>query len=175
MSIIKGSFLLIAASFSIIACASSPESSDPTGQTSESALTGKGGSCNADSSCKSSLVCNPHCPSIPGRAHCEIAGGTCGDRCELTSHDLAGTSFASTDGAHSLSFETDGTFVKLDGCANTGIHCNHIQRTTGTFSSTGTTIHLKLDLGGSDTVSVEKHCYQGLLDNSTGVELYPSN
>jgi hypothetical protein len=174
MRIFTGSFLLIAASFTVIACASSPEGSDPTGQT-NAALTGSGGTCSSDASCRSPLVCDLHCPVIPGREHCEIAGGTCSARCELSSRELDGTSFASTDGAHSIAFATGGKFTKLDGCPTTGIHCDHIQETTGTFTSNGTTIRLKPSSGGSDTVTVEEHCYDGLFDNSDGVELYPSN
>jgi hypothetical protein len=174
MRIFTGSFLLIAASFTIVACASSPESSDPTGETT-SALTGAGGNCSTDANCKSSLVCDLHCPIIPGREHCEIAGGTCSARAELTTRELVGTSFASTDGAHSIAFASGDKFTKLDGCPNTGIHCEHIQETTGTFTSNGTTIRLKISTGGSDTLTVDPHAYNGVLDNSTGVELYPSN
>ena len=92
MRIFTGSFLLIAASFTVVACASSPEGSDPTGETT-SALTAAGGYCSTDANCKSSLVCDLHCPSIPGREHCEIAGGTCSARAELTTRELVGTSF----------------------------------------------------------------------------------
>jgi len=120
-------------------------------------------------------VCNLHCPVIPGREHCEIAGGTCGERAELSSHELDGKSFVSVDGAHSIAFATGGTFTKLDGCPTTGIHCDHVQETTGTFTSNGTTIRLHISTGGSDTLTVEKHAYDGLFDNSDGIELYPSN
>jgi hypothetical protein len=174
MRILTGSFLLIAACFTIGACASASDGADPTGQT-ESAVTGSGGMCETDSNCRSPLVCDLHCPVIPGREHCEIAGGTCSARCELSTHQLEGMSFVSTDGSESIAFAAGAKFTKLVGCPNTGIHCDHIQEITGTFTSDGTSIRLHPTTGASDTVKVEKHCYDGIFDDATGLELYPSN
>lgn len=120
-------------------------------------------------------MCNAFCPIIPGRVHCDIAGGVCAPRCTQTGDTLNGKSFASLDGAHSITFEST-TYRKTDGCPNTGgIHCDHIVLSTGTFQSSGTTISLTSSLGAHDRLTVEPHCYDGLLDQSDHVQLYPSH
>ncbi len=46
---------------------------------------------------------------------------------------------------------------------------------TGTYTSNGTTITLTSTFGTKDTLTVESHCYEGLLDKTTGADLYPTN
>ena len=45
---------------------------------------GPGANCTGDVTCGRPLVCDAHCPVIPGRLHCEIAGGVCEPRCTET-------------------------------------------------------------------------------------------
>jgi hypothetical protein len=169
-------------SMTLVACGAPEGSEASTDSASAEALSSKSGlgalgaSCNTGTTCRTNLVCDLHCPVIPGRLHCEIPGGVCAPKCTETSDRITGKSFASTDGAHSITFETSTTFRKTDGCAQTGgIHCNHIQLTTGTYRATGTTVTLHADLGGKSTLAVEPNCYDGLLDTTTRAELYPSD
>lgn len=137
---------------------------------------GLGANCLSDANCGGDLVCNAFCPVIPGRVHCDIAGGLCEPRCVQTGDTLSGKSFASLDGTHSITFESKTTYRKTDGCPNTGgIHCEHITLSTGTFKSNGTRISLTSDQDAHDTLKVEPHCYDGLLDEADHVQLYPSN
>jgi len=144
----------------------------------DTSLSGTGHACSTDSSCVSGDVCEPHCPVSPGRGHCEIAGGTCESRCTRSTTSLHGETFTSSNGAHSITFAANGTFSKTDGCdpAPGGVTCHHIQLTTGTYksSSTGKTITLTPAVGSAQTLSVETHRYEGLLDHTTGQQLYPS-
>ena len=140
----------------------------------EFSRSGPGSSCLDDSDCGGALVCDAYCPVIPGRVHCDAVGGTCEPRCEETGSSLKGKTFTSADGAHSITFTSSTTYQKTDGCPNTGgIHCNHIVLSTGTFFATGEKVLLTSDQGAHDTLTVEPHCYDGLLDEQDGVELYP--
>ncbi|HEY2516059.1 MAG TPA: hypothetical protein VGI39_34545, partial [Polyangiaceae bacterium] len=116
-----------------------------------------------DGQCKAGLVCEPHCPDIPGRPHCTIAGGVCELPCSDSPAALPGKVFRSANGAHSLTFGDHGAYTKTDGA----------DLTTGKFTSNGTLITLKDDLGGTGTLAVETHCYAGLFDRSAGAELFP--
>jgi hypothetical protein len=166
---------LALASIALGACAApvDAESSASSAQAS-TAAGGVGSTCTADASCDRGLVCEPICPVIPNLEHCMIAGGSCEPSCSRSASSLAGETFTSADEAHSITF-TGTTFTKTDGCPNTGIHCMHIQQTQGTYSSNGTTITL-YPTGGNprDTLTVESHCYEGLVDKSDGVELWPT-
>jgi hypothetical protein len=179
MRTFKALAALALTSLTLIACGSSPEASPQQESTSQSEAAvssgGIGATCGNDSNCNRGLVCEPICPVIPGRPHCMIFGGTCEPTCTRWSTSLAGSTFTSTDGAHSITFDSATHFTKTDGCPQTGIHCNSIQLTTGTYVSYGTSISLRGDLGQRDTMAVEAHCYQGLLDANTGAELYPAN
>ncbi|HEY1694621.1 MAG TPA: hypothetical protein VGG39_20765 [Polyangiaceae bacterium] len=161
----------------LVACGGvGSDGTEDTGSSQAAVTSGKGGvgtTCQTDSSCRSSLVCEPICPVIPGRPHCEIAGGTCEASCTRSGASLEGETFTSADGAHSITFSSPNEFSKTDGCSGT-IHCEHIELTTGTYSSNGTSVRLTSTTGAHDTLSVESHCYQGLLDESDGVDLYPA-
>ena len=154
-----------------------PEGSEAPVDSSSSALRGGGlgANCTGDATCRGNLVCDAHCPVIPGRPHCEIAGGVCAPKCSETGDTLAGKSFASLDGAHKITFQNATTYDKVDSCPTTGIHCNHIAVADGTFVAGGASIALTSTLGAKDTLTVEPHCYDGLVDTQNGVELYPAN
>jgi hypothetical protein len=177
MRAIKSAFAFAVSSLLLVACAASPGAAEATGETSQASSRGGavGTTCTTDAACKSSLVCEPICPVIPGRAHCEIAGGTCEVACTRTSTSLSGSTFTSADGAHSITFSSATAFSKTDGCPNTGIHCENVALMTGTYTSNGTTITLTSTFGTKDTLTVESHCYEGLLDKTTGADLYPTN
>jgi hypothetical protein len=162
-------------SIAVIACGAPDGSTEPGVESSSAALTVTK-ACLSDSQCSAGAVCDMACPVIPGRVHCNIAGGTCQPRCVENAPDLAGKTFTSADGAHSITFTSTTSFTKTDGCSTlpNGARCKHIQLTTGTFASTGTSIELFGDLGSKDTLIVDPHCYEGLLDKS-GVELYPAD
>jgi hypothetical protein len=174
MRIFKALAAIVVTSTAVLACGSPPASEGST-EASQAALSGGGvgASCGTDSSCNRGNVCEPICPVIPGRIHCEIAGGTCEPTCTRGGASLSGETFTSLDGAHSVTFNSSSSFTKTDGCPTTGIHCNHIQLTQGVYFSDGTTIYLEGNTGSFDTLSVEAHCYQGLVDDATSVELYP--
>ncbi len=165
----------------LVACSAGPEGNEAqeaTGTT-ESAMSAKGSgslgqTCATDSSCNRGLVCDPICPisPLPGTFHCETIGNSCQPTCQRTPSELAGTSFSSVDGVHKITFTSKTEFSQTDGCPLTGIHCQNIKLTVGTYTSNGTTISLKSSLGARNTMSVESHCYEGLVDNSDGVELY---
>ena len=176
MRAIKSAFAFAVSSLLLVACAASPGASESTGEAAQAQTSGGavGTTCMNDASCKSSLVCEPICPVIPGRPHCEIAGGTCEVACTRTSTSLSGSTFTSADGAHSITFTSGTAFSKTDGCPTTGIHCQNIRLETGKYASNGTTITLTPTVGAKSTLSVESHCYEGLLDNSDGVDLYPA-
>ena len=180
MRMIKALAAFAFTSLTIVACGA-PEGSeapaDSTGVTS-SALKGGGlgASCAGDTTCRSGLVCDAHCPVIPGRPHCEIAGGVCAPKCSETGSTLAGKSFTSLDAAHTITFLTATTFHKVDSCPNNGgIHCQHIAVADGTYVVSGSSIATTSTLGAKDTFTVEPHCYDGLVDTQNGIELYPSN
>ena len=148
--------------------AAPPASAAPAGKG------GTGASCMGDAECGGKLVCDASCPVIPGRIHCDIAGGVCEPRCTQTGSSLNGKSFASLDGVHSIQFESPSTYRKTDGCAKTGtVQCHHIVVSTGTYRASGATISLTSSQGAHDTLKVEPHCYDGLLDTSDHIELYP--
>ena len=178
MRMIKALAAFAFTSLTVVACGA-PEGSEAPVDSNSSALRGGGlgANCTGDTTCRSGLVCDAHCPIIPGRAHCEIAGGVCAPKCSETGDTLAGKSFASLDGAHTITFLTSTTFHKVDSCPTTpgGIHCNHIGIADGTYTSNGTTIAITSTLGAKDSFTVEPHCYDGLVDTQTGIELYPSN
>jgi len=161
-------------SLAVVACGATPDASEAT-ESSQAALGQPVTMCMTDANCGKGLVCDPICPSVPGRAHCEIAGGTCEPICNRPASSLAGTTFTSADGAHSVQFTSETKFVKTDGCPTTGVHCEHIQQSTGTYVSDGSKIWLDASVGSSDTLAVESHCYAGLYDNGNGVELYPGS
>jgi hypothetical protein len=179
-------------SLTVLACAAptdATESAEATAQSSE-ALTGTGGSCTRDSRCVAGDVCDLYCPVslLPGHFHCEIAGGSCRPAATQTVPGLGGQTFTSIDGAHNITFTystdadpihdtaTTATFRKTDGCPQTGIHCNAIRLTTGTYSldRTGKVVTLTSDLGGSDSLQVLAHPYDGLVDTGTSAQLYPN-
>jgi hypothetical protein len=178
MRMIKALAALAITSLTLVACGAPEGSEAPTDQAS-SALSGKGGlgaNCAGDATCSGSLVCDAHCPVIPGRPHCEIAGGVCAPKCTESGHTLNGKTFTSLDGAHTITFESTSTYHKVDSCPTTGtIHCNHIAVADGTYVASGSTIALTSTLGAHDTLDVEPHCYDGLLDTQNNVELYPAN
>jgi hypothetical protein len=167
-------------SFAVLACGASPEASEANAQTSEAvqsaaATGGLNAACGTDSSCRVGLVCDLHCPLIPNKPHCNIAGGTCQPVCELFSSDLTGKTFTSSDGVHSITFTSSTQFSKTDGCTPlpNGAHCQHIVLTTGSYTSYGTSIALHAANGTRDTLAVDTHCYDGLLDEASNVNLYP--
>jgi hypothetical protein len=160
----------------LVACSAGPEGNEEGTGSTESAVKSGGvdSSCSTDSNCNRGLVCDPICPIIPDHDHCEVVGGTCEPVCQRTKTQLEGTTFTSADDAHTITFNADGTFTQHDGCPTTGIHCDNIRLTQGTFSSNGTTVTLLASGGGRNTMSVESHCYEGLVDNSDGIDLYPA-
>lgn len=152
-------------------------SAAPVDATSSPALCrgGLGANCTSDATCGDDLVCNARCPVIPGRPNCKIAGGVCAPRCMATAKALSGKSFKSLDGTHAITFESPTTYRKTDGCPTTGgIHCDHIVLTTGTYRANGERIWLTPNQGARATLTVEPHCYDGLLDPSDNTQLYPA-
>ena len=158
----------------LVACGSAPGASEDTAASQSAVTSATTTACQTDSSCGWHDVCEPICPVIPGREHCEIAGGTCQPVCTRTASSLSGQTFTSADAAHSITFTSATQFTKTDGCSGT-IHCEHVVLTKGTYTSTGTTVRLYASNGTRDTLSVESHCYEGLLDEGDGVDLYPAN
>ncbi len=183
MSTFKALHALALVSFGSLlfaACAVTPAEDEVDGDdaTTSAAVVRAKKACLADTACVTGDVCDLYCPIIPGRFHCEIAGGTCEPRAMRTTASLHGETFTSSDGAHSITFAANGTFKKTDGCDPIPGHvtCDHIELTTGTYasSSTGKTVKLTTSLDTTDTLSVETHCYEGLHDPSSGAVLYPS-
>jgi hypothetical protein len=170
----------VAAVTALVGCGANPDGAQPTSTSSEAVTASKGGgvgsSCQTDSTCERGLVCEPICPVIPDHVHCDIAGGTCEASCTRSASSLDGQTFTSADGAHSITFTSARAYTKTDGCPDTGgITCEHIAISNGTFTSNGTTVDLVSTLGARDTLTVEAHCYEGLLDHGDNVDLYATN
>ena len=167
MRILKAARAVVPLSMIALGCsAQSPQSSEAPAEVAQglSAKGDVGASCDTDAQCKAGLVCEPHCPRIPGRPHCAIAGGVCELPCSDSPSSLPGKVFRSADGMRSVTFGEQGAYTKTDGA----------EVTSGKFSSNGAVITLKGLLGVAGSLSVEAHCYAGLFDRATGVELFPA-
>jgi len=132
-----------------------------------------GSFCWTDSDCASPLACDAYCPVIPGRSNCLIGGGRCEAACVRSAETLSGSTFTSADGLHSVAFTSSTAFTKTEACPTTGIHCEYTLIEHGTYSVSNATVTLTAP-GNTVTLTVNPHCYDGLLNVGIGVELYPA-